>query len=218
MSGENNYCVGFHDIFRLRRFIIYKMSRIYAKLFYRSFVRSKEAFRESLTGRASKYEQEYLYARYVNSWMEKEDERRKVLNLLAKWLHKEKLTQLIDTLSDVFVFDGDIIIATCRPGMWIGKMGSTIDSLRDYMRENFSSDTSILIKEINSPAPELRRIIDDISNPWGDFMKFCGSSCAEFMDFIDEYVEDEKKKEPLYKSINTGSNEYATIESYTKLK
>lgn len=218
MSRENNYCVGFHGIFRLRRFFMNKMPRLYAKLFYRSFTRSKAAFREALTSRASKYEQEYLYARYINSWMEKEDERRKVLNLLASWLHKEKLTRLIDTLTDVFVFDGDIVIATCRPGMWIGKMGSTIDNLRDYMRENFSPDTNILLKEINSPAPELRRIINDIDNPWGDFMKFCGPSCTEFMDFIDEYVEDEKQKEPLYKSVNKTPEEYATLDSFKKVK
>ena len=218
MSRERELWIGFHGIFRLRRFLINKMPHIYAKLFYRSFARSKEAFRESLTGRASKYEQEYLYARYINSWMEKEDEHRRVLNLLAKWLHKEKLTRLIDTLTDVFVFDGDIVIATCRPGMWIGKMGSTIDSLRDYMRENFSSDTSILIKEINSPVPELRRIIEDIENPWSDFMRCCGSSYGEFMDCIEGYLEEEKQKEPLYKSICKTPDEYDTLDLYKKIK
>jgi hypothetical protein len=219
MSRERELWIGFHGIFRLRKFFMNKMPRLYAKLFFRSFIRSKAAFREAITGRASKYEQEYLYARYINSWLENDELHRKMLNLLAEWLHKEKLTRLVDTLSDVFVFDGNnIVIVTSRPGLWIGKMGSTIDSLSAFMREKFLPSTKVLLKEINSPALELKRIIEDIDNPWGDFMKCCGSSCVEFMDYLDEYVKDEKKNEPLYKSINTGSNEYATLESYTKIK
>lgn len=218
MSRERELWIGFHGIFRLRKFFMNKMPRLYAKLFYRSFTRSKAAFREALTCRASKYEQEYMYARYINSWMEKDEDRRRMMKALGEWLHKENLVKLLDTLTDVFVFDGDIVIATCRPGMWIGKMGSTIDSLSAYMRENFSPNTNILIKEINSPVPELRRIIEDIENPWGDFMKCCGSPYSEFMDYIEDYLEEEKQKEPLYKSINKTPDEYATLDLYKKIK
>ena len=129
MSKERELWIGFHGIFRLRKFFMNKMPRLYAKLFFRSFIRSKAAFREALTGGANNCEQEYMYARYINSWIEKEEDHRKVMKVLGEWLYKENLVKLLDTLVDVFVFDGDIVIATCRPGMWIGDGGSTFGRL-----------------------------------------------------------------------------------------
>lgn len=218
MSKERELWIGFHGIFRLRKFFMNKMPRLYAKLFFKSFIRSKAAFREALTGGVSKYEQEYMYARYVNSWIEKEEDHYKALKVLGKWLYKENLVKLLDTLVDVFVFDGDIVIATCKPGMWIGDEGRTFDRLETYMREKFLPNTNILIKEINSPVTELRRIIKSRKNFWSDFMK-CGSpSYIEFTNYIEDYLEEEKQKEPLYKSISRTPDKYDTLDLYKKIK
>lgn len=218
MSKERELWIGFHGIFRLRKFFMNKMPRLYAKLFFRSFIRSKAAFREALTGGANNCEQEYMYARYINSWIEKEEDHCKAMKVLGEWLYKENLVKLLDTLVDVFVFDGDIVIATCRPGMWIGDGGSIFDRLETYMRKKFLPNTNILIKEINSPVTELRRIIKSRKNFWSDFMK-CGSpSYIEFTDYIEDYLEEEKQKEPLYKSISRTPDKYDTLDLYKKIK
>ena len=207
----------YRGIFYLRQRFMEVMPRFYAKLFYRSLVKSKRAVLNALTGRANKYEQEYLYARYLTSWTEKEEDRRKVFKILAEWLHEKKLTHLLDTLSDVILFDrNNVVIATSRPGMWIGKMGSTIDSLKCKLKEEFDEDVDVFIKEINSSVPELRRIVEEIENPWGDYMKCCGAAYSEFMDYLDEFTETEKQAGPLYKHINTASAEYNTLEDYKK--
>lgn len=203
----------YRGIFYLRQRFMEVMPRFYAKLFYKSLVNSKRAVLNALTGRASGHEQEYLYARYLASWTEKEEERRKVFKILAEWLHEKKLTYLLDTLSDVILFDRNaVVIATSRPGMWIGKMGSTIDSLKCKLKEEFNEDADVLIKEIKGSAPELRRIVKEIENPWDDYMKCCGSAYSEFMDYLDEFAETEN----LYKHIDTASAEYNTLEDYKK--
>ena len=47
----------------------------------------------------------------------------------------------------------------------------------------------------------------------------CGSpSCIEFMNYIKDYLEEEKQKEPLYKSINRTPDKYDTLELYKKIK
>ena len=102
--------------------------------------------------------------------------------------------------------------------MWIGDEGSTFDRLETYMRKNFLPNTNILIKEINSPVTELRRIIKSRKNFWSDFMK-CGSpSYIEFTNYIEDYLEEEKQKEPLYKSINRTPDKYDTLDLYKKIK
>lgn len=49
-------------------------------------------------------------------------------------------------------------------------------------------------------------------------MKCCGSPYSEFMDYIEDYLEEEKQKEPLYKSISKTPDEYATLDLYKKIK
>lgn len=187
MNKDRKHWNGFHGVFRLRRYFMVRMPRLYGRLLFRGFSGSKAAFREAITGKAGKCRQEYMYARYVNSWMEEKEEHNRMVEALGVWLHKENMAKLLDVLTDVFVFDGDIVIVTPRPGMWIGKMGSTVESLKAHMRENFSPDADILFKEINSPAQELRRIIDDIE--YGDY----GLSYTEFMECVDDYLDKEKE-------------------------
>ena len=61
---------------------------------------------------------------------------RNVCSLISIWLIETEKTTSTYQLTDIIVLGNDVYLYTKRPGMWIGKSGSTLKSLEDRMNHN----------------------------------------------------------------------------------
>lgn len=55
---------------------------------------------------------------------------------IARWMYDNKYNLQKLPLNDIFVLDNKIYIYTFRPGLWIGKAGSTVYSCEDSINHN----------------------------------------------------------------------------------
>ena len=70
--------------------------------------------------------EDYHLLRYIVSVVEDKEKTEDVLHSIAYWMSETKHDKL--PFNDIFVVDDEVYIYTCRPGLWIGKAGCTIDS------------------------------------------------------------------------------------------
>ena len=63
-----------------------------------------------------------------------------VCGLISIWL--DETNNAINTyqLTDIIVLENDVYLYTKRPGLWIGKSGSTLKSLEDRMNHNLDGE------------------------------------------------------------------------------
>ena len=65
---------------------------------------------------------------------------RNVCSLISIWLIETEKTTSTYQLTDILVLENDVYLYTKRPGMWIGKSGSTLKSLEDRMNHNLDGE------------------------------------------------------------------------------
>ena len=65
---------------------------------------------------------------------------RNVCSLISIWLIETEKTTSTYQLTDIIVLGNDVYLYTKRPGMWIGKSGSTLKSLEDRMNHTIDGD------------------------------------------------------------------------------
>jgi hypothetical protein len=119
-------------IFKLNMYLIALFPKLYAKW----LVHDKE-FTSELYAKSRAL---YFMSRYALSMTEDKDYSNTVISYVAQWMLCEHHTCLLNMLGDLFVTGDEyttgnhLYIVTLRPGMWIGKGGKIIDSLRDSLR------------------------------------------------------------------------------------
>lgn len=64
------------------------------------------------------------------------EEYRHVCLLISTWLIEKSQTFSMYQLTDIIVLENDVYLYTKRPGIWIGKAGSTLESLEHRMNHN----------------------------------------------------------------------------------
>lgn len=65
---------------------------------------------------------------------------RDVCRLISTWLIETEKTTSTYQLTDILVLGNDVYLYTRRPGLWIGKSGSTLKSLEDRMNHNLDGE------------------------------------------------------------------------------
>ena len=65
---------------------------------------------------------------------------REVCCLNSTWLIETEKTTNTYQLTDILVLGNDVYLYTKRPGIWIGKFGSTLKSLEDRVNHNLDGD------------------------------------------------------------------------------
>lgn len=199
----------YRGLFGIRRFFMTKMPRLFAKWYYSSFKRSREAFRMLFNMRGCT--SEYWYARYVNSYMIIDEDFKEILRAIARWIRKEKEQSLLEHLCDIFTFRYkgriEVYLVTSRPGLWIGRGGETIESLIAYLREQISEDITVELKEWSSPATKVKEYVRDYSDFYSD--DFCPlyDAPAELMGTIDDVVDEQVSPKPFYELIPRSGGE-----------
>ena len=63
-----------------------------------------------------------------------------VCGLISIWLIETENSLNTYQLTDIIVLENDVYLYTKRPGMWIGKSGSTLKSLEDRMNHNLDGE------------------------------------------------------------------------------
>lgn len=206
---EYRYC----GIFRIRLFLMKRMPHLYSKLFAKGLVKSRRAIKDALLMR--KGESEYRYARYLISYLEIKQDRAKLIELMARWMRETNNEHLLRYFTDAFIFFNDVYIVTGRPGLWIGSKGNTIDSLRDFLRENMLPAVSdIQLCELPCIAEEtdyeIQRQKDFQAKKWTEFFNM--PEFADFMEYLDEYVDYEENPKPLWSELQK-EGDFETLSS-----
>lgn len=65
---------------------------------------------------------------------------RNVCGLISIWLIENEKSTSTYQLTDILVLGNDVYLYTKRPGIWIGKFGSTLKSLEDRMNHNLDGE------------------------------------------------------------------------------
>ena len=60
--------------------------------------------------------------------------------LISAWLIETEKTTSTYQLTDILVLENDVYLYTKRPGIWIGKFGSTLKSLEDRVNHNLDGE------------------------------------------------------------------------------
>ena len=63
-----------------------------------------------------------------------------VCGLISIWLIETGKSTSTYQLTDILVLGNDVYLYTTRPGLWIGKSGSTLKSLEDRMNHNLDGE------------------------------------------------------------------------------
>lgn len=75
----------------------------------------------------------YLFLRWLAEFVKNEEDTEHVLSSIAHYMY---YTQLNLPFTDIFVVGDAVCVYTTRPGMWIGKGGSTIDKITEKINFN----------------------------------------------------------------------------------
>lgn len=65
---------------------------------------------------------------------------RDVCRLISAWFVETEKSLNTYQLTDILILENDVYLYTKRPGLWIGKSGSTLKSLEDRMNHNLDGD------------------------------------------------------------------------------
>ena len=65
---------------------------------------------------------------------------RDICCLISTWLIETEKSTSTYQLTDILVLGNDVYLYTRRPGLWIGKSGSTLKSLEDRMNHNLDGE------------------------------------------------------------------------------
>ena len=65
---------------------------------------------------------------------------RDVCRLISAWFVETEKSLNTYQLTDILILENDVYLYTRRPGLWIGKSGSTLKSLEDRMNHNLDGD------------------------------------------------------------------------------
>lgn len=65
---------------------------------------------------------------------------RDICCLISAWLIETEKTTSTYQLTDILVLGNDVYLYTKRPGIWIGKFGSTLKSLEDRVNHNLDGE------------------------------------------------------------------------------
>ena len=133
-----NYC----GIFKINMYLMYLFPKKYAKW----LVHSRQGFNRGIN---CKCVQLYHLGRYGFSLMEDTEDTRPIISEVAQWTVDDGHMQLLPTLEDIFVTGNTLNIVTLRPGLWIGKSGSVIDSLTERLRK-FTGDDKFTVNLIET--------------------------------------------------------------------
>lgn len=106
----------------------------------------------------------YFFYRWLAALAENKDAREHVLCTIARYIDMNGLFNV--PFTDIFIIKDSVILVTRRPGMWIGKSGSTIEELTGLINYNSLRNYKIQIIEDNFSAQK---------------------ACADWMSFFNEY-------------------------------
>lgn len=65
---------------------------------------------------------------------------RDICDLISIWLIETEKSTSTYQLTDIIVLGNDVYLYTRRPGIWIGKSGSTLKSLEDRVNHNLDGE------------------------------------------------------------------------------
>ena len=65
---------------------------------------------------------------------------RDVCRLISAWFVETEKSLNTCQLADILVLENDVYLYTKRPGIWIGKSGTTLKSLEDRMNHNLDGE------------------------------------------------------------------------------
>lgn len=78
----------------------------------------------------------YYFLRWLANIVMDKEQTKDVCASIARWMYDNKYNLQKLPLNDIFVLDNKIYIYTFRPGLWIGKAGSTVYSCEDSINHN----------------------------------------------------------------------------------
>lgn len=77
----------------------------------------------------------YLFLRWLSEFVKNEEDTQDVMISLAHYMHYNRT---VLPFTDIFVIENIVCVCTTRPGLWIGKSGSVMDSILKKL--NFNID------------------------------------------------------------------------------
>ena len=116
----------------------------------------------SLSSRPKSY-LKYLSIRLIAELVKDKESTQYVIDKIADYIRYENLDKVI-LFSDIFVLGDEVYILTVRPGIWIGKQGTTINELKtnlnvDVMGNLIHKYHLNLIDDRFSPIVEYKKAI-----------------------------------------------------------
>lgn len=105
----------------------------------------------------------YWFVRWLAELIKDDTTTTSVLINVATFINDN--TFLYNMYSDVYVIDNTVVLVTNRPGMWIGKGGETIDSLKELIESTLHQNVSIrLVEEVTTAKTTINgyiRVMND---------------------------------------------------------
>lgn len=77
----------------------------------------------------------YLFLRWLSEFVKNEEDTKHVTASIASYMYCNNFSL---PFTDIFVVGDIVCICTSRPGMWIGKAGSTLDEITKNINFNLS--------------------------------------------------------------------------------
>lgn len=96
----------------------------------------KKLIRKYLKKHLKRENKYYYFYRWFVSISKDKTQTKDMFYAVASWFSKNTdKVNLINNLQDIYVVDNVLYIVTLRPGLWIGKHGSIINSLIDHLKQ-----------------------------------------------------------------------------------
>lgn len=116
----------------------------------------------------------YYFLRWLADMVKDHKQLEDVCAGVAHWVYYSEECRGINQLqylNDLIVIDNEVYIVTFRPGLWIGKMGKTVDSLKYSLNHNIDDeqihDYRInFIELLNQPYARVMGYIHYYSDNW----------------------------------------------------
>lgn len=113
----------------------------------------------------------YYFLRWLADIVKDEKQMDEIYWFFAKWVYDTDAAYLLDKFNDLFVVDNNVYIVTFRPGLWIGKRGQTVESLKHSLNYNIDeekiNDYDIQFIEVHKqPYSEVLSYAHMYANNW----------------------------------------------------
>ena len=82
----------------------------------------------------------YYFLRWLADMGKNEKQMDDICAGVARWMYDTDESNLLGHLNDLFVVDNNVYIVTFRPGLWIGKSGQTVESLKHSLNYNIDGE------------------------------------------------------------------------------